>query len=142
MSEIKIMINIKSKCQINKAPAQVLKFIIYELVRQLDEVRSDLGDVQEELNSVLEYWKEHGCTKCGECGDWIDSNGNICVICEHNFCNDGRWGSDRCPSELKQCSKCKRYYCNDCGKFEYHHRDIFWTCKSCLFNTTTRIDDK
>lgn len=128
----KIMTDIKSKCQLNKAPDQVLKFIIYELVRQLEEVQNELDEVEDELSLFYEYWEKQGHVRCDLCGDWIESTGNKCGICKKSLCNDGENGSQRCMAEVRQCYDCKKYYCNKCGEFWYGGPvTYFWTCECC-----------
>ena len=94
--------------QLEKAPNQVLKFIICDLVTTNDHLRERNIELKEQCSEfrsiILDRLDFKSCAHCDNLNEEEDSN--YCTCCDKYYCED--------CIEFTKCAKCFDRYCIEC----------------------------
>ena len=111
----------------NRTPEEVLKFIIYELKKEVDSLKSQVACFETKLERSQSELKladyvlgDAGYSKCNQCLTWNACHRvTVCDICSFQCCED-------CQGDYKfsDCANCSCTFCSthshtqncpDCG---------------------------
>lgn len=108
---------IRSNVDSRRAPNEVLKFIIVELVKDNTSLRQD-------FDKALLFLKEANAELCAECDRWFAKDEYIpcyCDECKKICCYN--------CMETFYCWRCEKSYCNHCNAGVKN--DLLMVCREC-----------
>jgi len=105
---------IKSIISLDKTPNQVLKFLLYEQAKEIQQLKN-------KLEKATLFLENQNCGTCDGCQKWIRGD---CVtvfsVCRCGYCDDCY------KTIIIYCHDCCGYYCNGCAM-----RDTLISCVKC-----------